>query len=52
MNEIDPMASELLDLLDRIEVGEDLSLTTERFDIAERYGFTVVMGEEISNRLQ
>jgi len=49
---INEMASELLALLDRIEVEEDLSLTTQRFDIAEKYGMTVVFVEEVSSRMQ
>jgi hypothetical protein len=42
------MAWELMDLLDRIELNEDLSITKERFDIAEIYGFTIVFGPETS----
>lgn len=49
---LDEMASELLALLDRIEIEEDLSLTTQRFDIAEKYGMTVVFSHEVSSRLQ
>ncbi len=49
---MDEMTSELLALLDRIEVEEDLSLTSQRFDIAEKYGMRVVFGEEVSGRMQ
>lgn len=49
---IDPMASELLALLDRIEIEEDLSLTTQRFDIVEKFGMTVEFGMETSGRMQ
>lgn len=52
IDEMDPMASELLALLDRIEIEEDLSLTTQRFDIAEKFGMTVKFEMEISGRMQ
>ena len=52
MEEMDAMASELLALLDRIEVEEDLSLTTQRFNIAEKYGMTVMFEMETSGRMQ
>lgn len=51
MDELDGMASELLALLDRIETEEDLSLTTQRFDIAEKHGYKVVFDYEVSSRL-
>ena len=41
----DKMFSELLDLLDRIEIEEDHTLAGQRFDIAKKYGYTVEFGE-------
>lgn len=40
--------SEILTLLDRIEIEENHELASQRHDIAEKHGFTVVMGEPIS----
>jgi len=40
---------EILTLLDRIETQDDASLATQRFDIAEKYGMSVVMGQQISS---
>jgi len=42
------MALELLALLDRIEVEDDVTLATQRFEIAEKYGYEVVWGAECS----
>lgn len=35
------MASDLLDLLDRIEIEDDASLAGQRFEIAKKHGFEV-----------
>ena len=43
--------SEILALLDRIETAEDSSLASQRHNIAEKHGFTVVFGEPISAAL-
>ena len=43
-------ANELLTLLDRIELEENVSLARQRFDIAEKYGMTVAFREPISDR--
>lgn len=40
---------EILTLLDRIETQEDSTLASQRFDIAEKYGMTVEMGEKVSS---
>ncbi len=37
---------EILTLLDRIEVEEDHTLASQRFDIAEKHGFTVIFKKE------
>ena len=39
---------EILTLLDLIEIEDDPSLAKQRFDIGEKYGLTVEMGEPIS----
>ena len=38
---MEQMTKDLLELLDRIDNEDDSSLTWERFDIAERNGYTV-----------
>lgn len=43
--------SEICALLDRIEIDDDASLASQRFDIAEKYGMTVVFGEQTSGQL-
>jgi len=40
--------SEVLHLLDRIEVEDDASLSGQWFDIAEKYGLEVVFGPPTS----
>ena len=47
----DKMIDLLLTLLDRIEIEEDHTLSTQRFEIAESLGLTVEFGEQISGRL-
>lgn len=42
---------EILTLLDRIEIEEDSTLASQRFDIGRKYGLTVEYGEPISGRL-
>ena len=44
----DDFVSEILTLLDRIEIEEDHALAGQRFDIGEKYGFTIEFGEQIS----
>ena len=39
---------EILTLLDRIEIDEDHTLASQRFDIGRKYGFTIAYGELIS----
>ena len=41
--------SEILTLLDRIEIKDDASLASQRFEIGEKHGLTVVFGERVSN---
>lgn len=41
-------SDDLLALLDRIEIKDDASLAAQRFEIAEKYGMTVEMGERVS----
>lgn len=48
----DDFVSEILDLLDRIEISDDASLANQRFEIAEKYGITVEICEPVSGRLQ
>ena len=43
--------SELLALLDRIELEKDYKLSSQRFDIAEKHGLKVVFGEPTSGRI-
>ncbi len=45
------MISLLLTLLDRIELEQDYTLASQRFDIARSLGLTVAFGEQISGRL-
>ena len=40
--------SEILTLLDLIEIEDDASLARQRFEIGEKYGLTVEFGEPIS----
>ena len=47
----DKMIDLLLTLLDRIEIEEDYTLASQRFEIAESLGLTVEFGEQISGRL-
>ncbi len=47
----DGFVCEILALLDRIEIEDDTSLTSKRFDIAEKHGLTVVFGEPVSGRV-
>ena len=42
---------EILTLLDRIEIEDDHTLASQRFEIAEKYGITVEVGEPISGML-
>jgi hypothetical protein len=44
----DGFIEEILTLLDRIEIEEDHALASQRHQIAEKYGMTVVIGEPIS----
>ena len=46
------MEKELLALLDLIEITEDSTLATQRFDIAEKYGYVVIIGEKTTSKLQ
>ena len=39
----------LLSLLDRIELEQDFSLASQRFDIARQCGFTVSIGQLITD---
>ncbi len=43
--------STILTLLDRIEIEQDYTLASQRHDIAEQFGLTVVIGEEISGAM-
>lgn len=45
---MDDMTRELLTLLDLIEVNADPELAGQRFDIAEKYGYKVEFGQEVS----
>ena len=45
MIDMDEMASDLLTLLDDIEISEDSKLASKRFEIAEKYGLTVVIDD-------
>ena len=40
--------SEILTLLDLIEIEEDASLAWQRFDIGRKYGITVELRERVS----
>jgi len=42
---------DILSLLDHIEVDDDVSLTSQRFAIAEKHGMTVVFEEPVSGRM-
>ena len=46
------LTSELMTLLDLIEVREDSTLANQRFDIMEKYGFEIEYGLKISGRQQ
>lgn len=52
LSEIDwqSVASDLLTLLDRIEIEDDPSLANQRHDIAEKHGMAVEFGEQVSGR--
>ena len=40
--------SEILALLDRIEIEEDHTLSSQRFEIGKKYGLTIEFGVETS----
>jgi hypothetical protein len=42
---------EILTLLDRIEIEDDHTLASQRFEIAEKYGITVEIGEPLSGAI-
>ena len=44
----DGFIAEILALLDRIEIKDDAELASQRHDIAEKYGMTVVLGVQTS----
>ena len=44
----DGFVSEILTLLDRIEIEEDHTLSSQRFEIGEKYGLTIEFGEPVS----
>lgn len=46
------MERELLALLDRIEIADDPTLASQRFDIAEKHGYTVEICQKTSGELQ
>jgi len=48
---MDDMTRELLALLDLIEVNDDPSLASQRFDIAEKHGYEVEIGQEVSKEI-
>ncbi len=48
----DGFVSEILALLDRIEVEDDASLSSQRFDIARKYDFEVKIREQASSLIQ
>jgi len=47
----DGFVSEILTLLDRIEIEEDSSLAVQRFAIGEKHGLTIEFGEPISGAM-
>lgn len=47
----DGFVSEILTLLDRIEIEDDSSLASQRFAIGEKHGLTVEFGEPVSGML-
>lgn len=47
----DGFVSEILALLDRIEIEEDSSLASQRFAIGEKHGLTVEFGGPVSGAL-
>ena len=51
-DELDKLVDLLLALLDRIELEEDWTLASQRFQIAEDSGFEVVISHETSGRIQ
>lgn len=48
---MEDMTDELLALLDRIEVEDDPTLAAQRFEIAEKHGYTVEFGHEVSGAM-
>ena len=42
---------EIITLLDRIEIEQNHELASQRHDIAEKHGMTVVFGEPISGAM-
>jgi len=49
---VDMAFTMLLTLLDRIEIEEDYTLASQRFEIAEQCGFIISFGEQVSGRHQ
>ena len=47
----DGFVSEILTLLDRIEIEDDPSLAGQRFAIGEKHGLTVEFREPVSGRI-
>lgn len=47
----DGFVSEILTLLDRIEIEDDASLAGQRFAIGEKHGLTVEFREQTSGRM-
>ena len=47
----DGFVSEILTLLDRIEIEDDPSLAGQRFAIGEKHGLTVEFREPVSGRM-
>lgn len=48
---MDELTQELLTLLDRIEVDDDPSLASQRFDIVKKYGWEIEFGEIVSSEI-
>ena len=51
-DELEKLTDLLLALLDRIELEEDWTLASQRFQIAEESGYEVVISHETSGRIQ
>lgn len=51
LSDNDKILDLLLSLLDRIEIEEDYTLASQRFEIARQCGYEVVFGEQISGVL-